>query len=606
MNTNESATTAAMPKGAEKLGLLLRPVQGRLIAASLLAGIGSSCTLVPLAGIAHIARLTLDSIAAPVAGALNETRGDVWWTVRVSLAGLFVGLLLVLMAEAIAHFADNNLTRGLRLAAARRLAQAPLGWFTARSSGEVKQAVQDDVGTLHELTAHFYTTVGRTAGAILASLAYMFAMDWRMAMVAILPYVAGIVLTGSAMNFSEAQMQVFGAKQARVNDAVVEFVNGIPVIKTFGNAGRAHDSYRAAVDDFLETFLGLLRPRIGTMAIANALMTPVVVLGVVLAAGMMFVHLHWVEPVGILPFALVAPAVSAPLMLMIFVAHGLEPAREASRRIQRLLRTPILERPAPNRGKIPDGVEIRVEHVSYAYDGEHKALDDVSFTLEPGTVTAVVGPSGAGKSTLARLLLRFFDPTDGRITIGGVDLREIDGVELYRHVGFVLQEVRLIHASVRDNIALGRPSATQQDIERAARTANIHDRILDLPRGYDSVIGEDAELSGGEQQRISIARAILMDPPVLVLDEATAATDAENEAAIQEALSRFAKGRTLLVVAHRLDTVMRADRILVVDDGAIVEQGRHDELLARNGRYARLWTLGGHLEMADAHKAEVQ
>ncbi len=604
MSTNESATAVAMPKEAEKLGHVLRPVRGRLIAAAVLAGVGSACTLVPLAGIAHIARLALDSIAAPAVAALDETRGQVWWTVIVSLAGLFVGLLLVLLAEATAHFADNNLTRGLRLAAARRLAKVPLGWFTARSSGEVKQAVQDDIGTLHELTAHFYTTVGRTAGAILASLAYMFAMDWRMAVVAILPYVAGIALTGSAMNFSEAQMQAFGAGQARVNDAVVEFVNGIPVIKTFGNAGRAHDSYRDAVEGFLEAFLGLLRPTIGTMAIANALMTPVMVLGVVLAAGMMFVHLGWVAPVGILPFALVAPGVSAPLMLMIFVAHGLEPAKDAARRVQRLLRTPVLERPAPDRCKIPGGTEIRAEHVSYAYDGGHKALDDVSFTLEPGTVTAVVGPSGAGKSTLARLLLRFFDPSDGRITLGGVDLREIDSVELYRRVGFVLQEVRLIHASVRDNIALGRPAATQQDIERAARAANIHERILDLPRGYDSVIGEDAQLSGGEQQRVSIARAILLDPPVLVLDEATAAADAENEAAIQEALSRFAKGRTLLVVAHRLDTVMHADRILVVDGGTIVEQGRHDELLARNGRYARLWALGGHREMAGVHEAE--
>ncbi|AIO73253.1 ABC transporter ATP-binding protein [Burkholderia multivorans] len=606
MSTNESATAVAVPQAEEKLGHVLRPVRGRLIAAAVLAGVGSACTLVPLAGIAHIAGIALDSIAVPAAGSATGAGSAVWSTVIVSLAGLFVGLLLVLLAEATAHFADNHLTRGLRLAAARRLAQVPLGWFTARSSGEVKQAIQDDIGTLHELTAHFYTTVGRTAGAILASLAYMFAMDWRLALVAILPYVAGIALTGSAMNFSEAQMQAFGAGQARVNDAVVEFVNGIPVIKTFGNAGRAHDSYRTAVEGFLEAFLGLLRPTIGTMAIANALMTPVMVLGVVLAAGMMFMHLGWVRPVEILPFALVAPGVSAPLMLMIFVAHGLEPARDAARRVQRLLRTPVLERPATDCCKVPHDNEIRAEHVSYAYDGAHKALDDVSFTLEPGTVTAVVGPSGAGKSTLARLLLRFFDPSDGRITLGGVDLREIDSVELYRRVGFVLQEVRLIHASVRDNIALGRPSATRQDIERVARAANIHDRILELPRGYDSVIGEDAQLSGGEQQRVSIARAILLDPPVLVLDEATAAADAESEAAIQEALSRFAKGRTLLVVAHRLDTVMHADRILVVEGGTIVEQGRHDELLARNGGYARLWALGGYQETSGAHEVEVQ
>jgi ATP-binding cassette subfamily B protein len=178
--------------------------------------------------------------------------------------------------------------------------------------------------------------------------------------------------------------------------------------------------------------------------------------------------------------------------------------------------------------------------------------------------------------------------------MGGVDLRQIATAELYRRIGFVLQEVRLIHASLRENIALGRPSATQAEIEAAARAANIHERILALPRGYDSVVGEDAQLSGGEQQRISIARAVLLDPPVLVLDEATAAADAENEAAIQQALSRFAMGRTLLVIAHRLDTVMHADRIVVIEGGRIREQGRHGELLALNGRYAKLWQAVGY------------
>jgi ATP-binding cassette subfamily B protein len=258
------------------------------------------------------------------------------------------------------------------------------------------------------------------------------------------------------------------------------------------------------------------------------------------------------------------------------------------------MKTPVLETLTADQQQVPANQEVRVENVSYVYGEGHQALSNISFTLEPGTVTAIVGSSGSGKSTIARLLLRFFDPSEGRITLGGADLRQIESTELYRRIGFVLQEVRLINASVRENIALGRPSASQQEIEDAARAANIHERILSLPRGYDSVVSEDAQLSGGERQRVSIARAVLLDPPILVLDEATAAADASNEVAIQDALSRFAQGRTLLVIAHRLDTIMHADRILVLENGAIVEQGNHASLLAEQGRYARLWTLGGY------------
>ncbi len=586
MTTRETTTDARKEPGP--ISQILSSIRSRLIVAAVLAALGSMLTLVPLAGIVHIAKLTLGNTLS------GELQGDIGWTVLLSIISMFAGLALISAGELLAHLADNQLTRGLRLSAAQRLAKVPLGWFTGQASGEVKQAMQDDIATLHSLTAHFYTSVGRALGAIAISVLYLFFMDWRMAIVALLPFPGFFLFLRHAMKASSANMQGFVEKLGRLNSATVEFVNGIPVVKAFGSSGQAHGGYSKAVDGFANAFLNFARPLVARMAHAHAMIAPVTVIGVVLIFGALFSYLNWIAPVDILPFALVAPGICAPLLLLHTLLHDLGGATGAAQRVQALMQTPVLEPLSTDQQQIPASQEVRVENVSYAYGEGHQALRNISFTLEPGTVTAIVGSSGSGKSTIARLLLRFFDPSEGRITLGGADLRQIESTELYRRIGFVLQEVRLINASVRENIALGRPSASQQEIEDAARAANIHDRILTLPRGYDSVVGEDAQLSGGERQRVSIARAVLLDPPILVLDEATAAADASNEVAIQDSLSHFAQGRTLLVIAHRLDTIMHADRILVLENGAIVEQGNHTSLLAEQGRYARLWTLGGY------------
>jgi ATP-binding cassette subfamily B protein IrtA len=589
MSADNTATT---PK-AGPISQVLTPIRGQLIVAFTLSAMGTMLTLVPLAGIAHIANILINHTEI-VGGLAADKQADIWQAVIVSIVSMFAGMALVSIAELMAHLADNRLTYHLRLAVARRLACVPLGWFTSRASGDIKQAMQDDIATLHSLTAHFYTAVGRAIGAIVISVLYLFALDWRMAIIALLPFPGFFLFLRRAMQASGANMQEFVARLGRINSATVEFVNGMPVVKTFGTTGQAHGAYRQAVNDFADAFINFTRPLIVAMAHAHALIAPVTLLGVVLAFGALFVNFGWMTPVDVLPFAIVAPGICAPLLLLHTLLHDLGSATGAAQRVQVLLATPVLEQPADGYQQMPADHTIDFENVGYAYGQGQQVLSQVSMTLQPGTVTAIVGASGAGKSTLARLLLRFFDPDEGRITLGGVDLRHIEATQLYRRIGFVLQEVQLIHASIRDNIALGRPTASMQEIENAARAANIHERILALPHGYDSVVGDDAQLSGGERQRVSIARAVLLDPPILVLDEATAAADAANELMIQDALSRFAHGRTLLVIAHRLDTVMHADHIVVLDGGVIAEQGTHAQLLTQNGRYARLWRLGGY------------
>lgn len=584
-----ASTAASNASPAERpLQRVLIPIRKNLLVAGALAAMGSALSLVPLAVIAHIAR-----------AALSGTLESVGPAVLLGVVSLLLGAALLLAGELVAHLADNRLTFGLRKAAAQRLAQVPLGWFTSRTSGDVKQALQDDMATLHSLTAHFYTALGRAGGAVAASAAYLLVQNWRMALVTMLPFAGFFVFLKRAMKASGANMQSFVEKLGRINSATAAFAGGIPVMKTFGSGGQTHQAYREGVDGFAQAFTDFTRPLVASMARAHALIAPVTVLGVVLACGLLFVALGWCAPVDVLPFALVAPGACAPVLLLHTLLHDLQGAHGAAQRVQALLNTPVLGQPEPAQLQQPSSNAIRFDNVSYAYGDERSALRNICFELPPGTVTALVGPSGAGKSTVARLLLRFFDPSEGCITLGGADLRRVDSQALYQRIGFVLQDVRLIHASVRENIALARPGASQEQIEAAARAAQIHERILTLPRGYDSVVGEDAQLSGGEAQRVSIARAVLLDPPVLVLDEATAAADAESEAAIQEALSQLAQGRSLLVIAHRLDTVMHADRILVLEEGALVERGGHAQLLAQGGLYARLWHSGGYADLAE-------
>ncbi|MEV1080230.1 ABC transporter ATP-binding protein [Streptomyces sp. NPDC050211] len=440
---------------------------------------------------------------------------------------------------------------------------------------------------MHHLVGHALTDMAAALVTPLAALGYLLWVDWRLTLVTLIPVVLFVVAHAVMMRGFGEHMDRYNEAMTRVNAAVVEFVQGIAVVKTFGQTRRAHDRFRRASDDFADFWWQWVRPMLRLSSVSQAAVAPPTVLVVVLGAGIVFVAQGWAEPVDVVPFALLGLALAAPLLTLEYGSMDLKLASAAAGRVAALLHTPALAEPTTPRQ--PRGHRVEFDGVAFSYDGQARVLRGIDAVLEPGTVTALVGPSGSGKSTLARLLPRFWDVDEGAVRIGGVDVREIGSIELYRHVGFVFQDVQLLRTSIHDNIALARPDATADEVAHAAGAAQIHERIEQLPRGYDSVVGEDAHLSAGEAQRVSIARALLADTPILVLDEATAFADPESEAAIQDALSALVAGRTLLVIAHRLHTVVHADQILVLSGGEIVERGRHPELAAAGGTYARMW-----------------
>ncbi|MFB1481569.1 ABC transporter ATP-binding protein [Corallococcus sp. RDP092CA] len=509
-----------------------------------------------------------------------------------SLAGMAAGALVLraLLASAstvTAHVAAFRILHGLRLALARKLGAVPLSFYAHRSTGELKKTLMDDVGQIEAFVAHHFPDAVAAVAVPLVTAAALLWVDWRMALASVAVAPLAFAAMAVAMRDVGKAHEQWSAIQGRMNASLLEYLRGIHVIKTFGLSAKRFGDLSRSIQEGLAWMEGFMRTNgRGYGAFGALIGSSLVVL--VPAGGWFFLH-GTLSLESLVLFLVLGPQLLTSMLRLMFASSNVERIQGGIARIRAILDTPDLDEATGTAAPAHHGLAFR--SVTFRYEeGGKDVLRDVTFEAPPGKVTALVGPSGAGKTTLVRLVPRLWEPSSGAVELGGVDVRALKLDDLLSRVAMVFQEVFLFHGTVRDNLRLGRAEATDEALVSACRAARAHDFISALPQGYDTVLGErGARLSGGEKQRLSIARALLKDAPVLLLDEATAFADPENEARIQEALSTLCVGRTVLVVAHRLSTIATADHIVVLDGGAVQDQGTHEALLARCPLYQRLW-----------------
>ena len=520
----------------------------------------------------------------------------------VTFGAALVYGLCAFISSALSHTAAYEIIYDLRLQLMEKLSRVSSGFFTGTTQGAIKKVVSDDSNQIEAFLAHHLCEIAAAVATPVFTLLYLFGMDWRLAIVTLLPILVSLVLLSACLKQPDkAALQVeLHDAQERMQGTVVEYIHGMSVIKVFNRTLSAFRRFEEDLNHFTEVVDRTARANAKSMGAYYAFfgaqllfLLPAVLLLIPMAES----YLDFL-PV-ILLFFLVGSGLKEPmenLMQMVILSGRIV---EGVSRIDNILRQP---EPDQDGAEDPTTFDVEFSDVEFAYTEGIPAVDHVSFHLSQGTVTGLVGPSGGGKSTLAQLLLRFYEPQGGTIRIGGVDIREIPPARLMELVAYVFQDSVLFTDTIENNIRMGNTEATTEEVEQAARNAGIHEVIQALPQGYQTVVGrDDAYLSGGEKQRLAIARVFLKDAPIIILDEATAYADAENEAKIQAAFAKLAQNKTVLMIAHRLKTVERADQILVMDKGKLVGAGTHEELLTGCETYKNLvdanlrrdrWSIG--------------
>ena len=568
------------------------------VAGCVLSGVNAVLTIAMLACVYFVVR-DLVAVAPNWAAA---TQAPVWglWAMGFAIAGLAVYFAALMCT----HLAAFRTAANMRKAAFDRLSRVPLGYFSTRSTGELRRIIEGSTSLTEGALAH---RLPDFVGALVAPVAYlvvMFAFDWVLGLVCLIPIAVSAFCMylmmaggmGGKDGDGNSNMMTFMTNYQnaldKMNKAAVEYVRGIPVVKVFQQTVYSFRTFSEAVReyaDFATAYVKLCSPpQIAQLVAINSTFAVLVPAGILLANGAGDFTSFLSDFLFYVIFSALTTMVMSKVM---YSSQVLTEAADAVARIEGILAAPVVEEVASEAAEHPADASIELRDVTFSYpDAQDPALSGFSLRVPAGSTVALVGPSGGGKTTAASLVPRFWDADAGAVLVGGADVRAIPQEELMGKVAFVFQNDRLFKQSLADNIAAGRPDATRAEVEAAAHAAQCDDIVAKFPDGLDTVVGSDGVyLSGGECQRVALARAILKDAPIVVLDEATAFADPENEALIQRALARLSKGKTVLMIAHRLSTVRNADAIAVVEGGRVTEEGTHDELVRAGGTYARMW-----------------
>lgn len=500
-----------------------------------------------------------------------------------------ISIVVYIAALMCSHMSAFRVAANIRKELMRHITALPLGVTEKYGSGKLRRIVNTSSTATETYLAH---RLPDKAGAIATPIGLLFlllAFDWRLGLLSLVPVVLGFLImmkmTGKGM---EQKMKEYQNALSDMSNEAVEYVRGVPVVKTFGQTIFSFKRFKATIDNYEKWVIAYTKAmRLPMMFYTTAING---VFAFLIAGGIIFTRGGVTNELllNLIFYIVITPVIGTTLTKIMFMSEDAMIVNDAISRIDEVLNEkPLFESGADH---VPSDNSITLEHVSYSYDGEKKALNNVSLSIKPGQVVALVGASGGGKTTLANIVTRFFDPQKGRILIGNMDIRDIPKETLMNKVSFVFQNSRLIKASILENVRMARPSATREEIADALKAAQCLDIIEKLPDGIDTVVGTNGVyLSGGEQQRIAIARAILKNAPILILDEATAFADPDNEVRVQQALSALSKGKTVIMIAHRLSSITDADCIYVLQDGEIAESGTHSGLIGKNGIFARMW-----------------